>query len=167
MYLSLRPTLLPSYRSSLAASLCTRTGRYTQTQEVRWQGSPGVHLLGYGGLTLRLESLDYCQPAVSKIDLYVTVVLNVVTDAYLLSIPLPVSCYLHIHFSQHGLFPQKQGNADLIQPDAVESEYAKEKEVFPYCDIQRRYFCYDGRSAEVCSHPYGGYNNPVLWSSQH
>lgn len=34
---------------------------------------------------------DYCQPAVSKIDIYVTVVLNVVTDLYLISIPAPVS----------------------------------------------------------------------------
>lgn len=31
-----------------------------------------------------------CQPAISKINLYVTVVLNVLTDAYLLSIPLPM-----------------------------------------------------------------------------
>jgi hypothetical protein len=34
---------------------------------------------------------DYCQPAVSKIDIYVTVVLNVATDLYLISIPAPVS----------------------------------------------------------------------------
>lgn len=34
---------------------------------------------------------DYCQPAISKIDLFVTVILNVLTDAYLLSIPIPVS----------------------------------------------------------------------------
>ncbi|KAF2139766.1 uncharacterized protein K452DRAFT_232126 [Aplosporella prunicola CBS 121167] len=33
---------------------------------------------------------NYCQPAISKIDLYVTVVLNVVTDMYLMSIPLPM-----------------------------------------------------------------------------
>ena len=33
---------------------------------------------------------DYCQPAVSKLDLYVTVVLNVATDIYLMSIPLPM-----------------------------------------------------------------------------
>ncbi|PLB38619.1 uncharacterized protein BDW47DRAFT_21647 [Aspergillus candidus] len=33
---------------------------------------------------------NYCQPAVSHIDVYVTVVLNVVTDIYLISIPLPV-----------------------------------------------------------------------------
>jgi hypothetical protein len=31
-----------------------------------------------------------CQPAVSKIDVYVTVTLNVATDMYLLSIPMPV-----------------------------------------------------------------------------
>ncbi|CAI7594279.1 unnamed protein product [Penicillium glandicola] len=33
---------------------------------------------------------NYCQPAVSKIDIYVTVVLNVVTDIYLISIPTPM-----------------------------------------------------------------------------
>jgi hypothetical protein len=32
----------------------------------------------------------FCQPAISKIDLYVTVVLNVLTDIYLLSIPMPM-----------------------------------------------------------------------------
>lgn len=35
-------------------------------------------------------SPDLCQPAVSKIDIYVTVVLNVSTDMYLISIPAPV-----------------------------------------------------------------------------
>lgn len=33
---------------------------------------------------------DFCQPAISKIDLYVTVVLNVLTDMYLMSIPMPM-----------------------------------------------------------------------------
>ncbi|KAF1964295.1 hypothetical protein BU23DRAFT_493064 [Bimuria novae-zelandiae CBS 107.79] len=33
---------------------------------------------------------NHCQPAISKIDLYVTVVLNVVTDMYLMSIPMPM-----------------------------------------------------------------------------
>ncbi|OCT52436.1 hypothetical protein CLCR_10220 [Cladophialophora carrionii] len=33
---------------------------------------------------------NHCQPAISKIDLYVTVVLNVFSDAYLLSIPIPM-----------------------------------------------------------------------------
>ena len=37
---------------------------------------------------------NHCQPAISNIDLFVTVVLNVLTDAYLLSIPLPVSLTL-------------------------------------------------------------------------
>lgn len=36
---------------------------------------------------------DHCQPAVSNIDIYVTVVLNVATDIYLISIPAPVSDY--------------------------------------------------------------------------
>ncbi|KAH7047568.1 hypothetical protein B0J12DRAFT_711502 [Macrophomina phaseolina] len=33
---------------------------------------------------------NHCQPAISKIDLYVTVVLNVLTDMYLMSIPMPM-----------------------------------------------------------------------------
>ncbi|KAJ5101149.1 hypothetical protein N7456_007201 [Penicillium angulare] len=33
---------------------------------------------------------NHCQPAVSKIDIYVTVVLNVATDVYLISIPAPM-----------------------------------------------------------------------------
>ncbi|KAL3449236.1 hypothetical protein BJX65DRAFT_306293 [Aspergillus insuetus] len=33
---------------------------------------------------------NYCQPAVSKIDVYVTVTLNVATDIYLISIPMPI-----------------------------------------------------------------------------
>lgn len=33
---------------------------------------------------------NFCQPAISKIDLYVTVVLNVLTDLYLMSIPMPM-----------------------------------------------------------------------------
>ncbi|KAJ5638171.1 hypothetical protein N7490_008050 [Penicillium lividum] len=33
---------------------------------------------------------NHCQPAVSKIDIYVTVVLNVATDIYLISIPAPL-----------------------------------------------------------------------------
>ena len=33
---------------------------------------------------------NYCQPAVSHIDVYVTVTLNVATDLYLISIPFPV-----------------------------------------------------------------------------
>jgi hypothetical protein len=40
---------------------------------------------------------NYCQPAVSKIDVYVTVTLNVATDVYLISIPTPVpTIFLHM-----------------------------------------------------------------------
>ncbi len=48
----------------------------------------------------RLTCPDHCQPAVSKIDLYVTVVLNVATDIYLMSIPLPVSENLILRFNR-------------------------------------------------------------------
>ncbi|KAK8002222.1 sugar transporter [Apiospora arundinis] len=38
-----------------------------------------------------LYPFDYfCQPAISKVDIFVTVVLNVVTDLYLLTIPIPM-----------------------------------------------------------------------------
>lgn len=33
---------------------------------------------------------DICQPAISKIDIYVTVILNVLTDLFLMSIPTPM-----------------------------------------------------------------------------
>lgn len=33
---------------------------------------------------------NYCQPAISRIDIFMTVVLNVLTDFYLMSIPLPL-----------------------------------------------------------------------------
>jgi len=31
-----------------------------------------------------------CQPAISRIDIFVTVILNVLTDIYLMSIPIPM-----------------------------------------------------------------------------
>lgn len=62
----------------------TGIGKYTLTLEVS-----GISiLLPTESLTVLL--LDHCQPAVSKIDIYVTVVLNVLTDIYLISIPAPV-----------------------------------------------------------------------------
>lgn len=36
------------------------------------------------------QDADFCQPAISKVDIFVTVVLNVVTDLYLLTIPIPM-----------------------------------------------------------------------------
>ncbi|CEJ59801.1 hypothetical protein PMG11_08405 [Penicillium brasilianum] len=43
---------------------------------------------------------NYCQPAVSKIDIYVTVVLNVVTDIYLISIPAPMLLKARLHWRE-------------------------------------------------------------------
>ncbi|KAH6893351.1 hypothetical protein B0T10DRAFT_482075 [Thelonectria olida] len=40
--------------------------------------------------TLLIDPVDKCQPAISRINLFVTVVLNGVSDMYLLSIPLPM-----------------------------------------------------------------------------
>lgn len=40
---------------------------------------------------LTIASIDLCQPAISRLDCLVTVVLNVITDAYLITIPIPVS----------------------------------------------------------------------------
>ncbi|KAK8009807.1 Glucan 4-alpha-glucosidase [Apiospora arundinis] len=36
------------------------------------------------------QDADFCQPAISKVDIFVTVVLNVVTDLYLLTTPIPM-----------------------------------------------------------------------------
>lgn len=46
------------------------------------------------------STTDVCQPAISRIDCLVTVVLNVVTDLYLISIPLPVS-YKNYHLVRY------------------------------------------------------------------
>lgn len=43
---------------------------------------------------------DFCQPAISKIDLYVTVILNVLTDMYLMSIPLPMLWKANLEFKR-------------------------------------------------------------------
>ncbi|KAJ5560456.1 hypothetical protein N7513_002855 [Penicillium frequentans] len=43
---------------------------------------------------------NHCQPAVSKIDIYVTVVLNVVTDIYLISIPAPMLFKARLHWRE-------------------------------------------------------------------
>lgn len=55
-------------------------------------GSTSIHLLCSSSPSSDPgRCIDFCQPAVSKIDIYVTVVLNVATDLYLISIPAPVS----------------------------------------------------------------------------
>ncbi|KAJ5734948.1 uncharacterized protein N7483_000073 [Penicillium malachiteum] len=43
---------------------------------------------------------NHCQPAVSKIDIYVTVVLNVATDIYLISIPAPMLFKARLHWRE-------------------------------------------------------------------
>ncbi|KAJ8108444.1 hypothetical protein OPT61_g8169 [Boeremia exigua] len=48
----------------------------------------------------RAACQDYCQPAISKIDLYVTVILNVLTDVYLMSIPLPMLWKAHLEIKR-------------------------------------------------------------------
>jgi hypothetical protein len=42
------------------------------------------------GVSLTKLVSDFCQPAISKIDIFVTLVLNVITDIYLMSIPIPM-----------------------------------------------------------------------------
>jgi hypothetical protein len=44
----------------------------------------------FDGVKLR-DGLDICQPAVSRVKVYVTVLLNVITDLYIIMIMLPVS----------------------------------------------------------------------------
>ena len=83
---SLSPhTLQQNYLFCLGAIPSTKTGRSSQTLAVSLSVSPALSQL--------TRLLDHCQPAISEIDLYVTVVLNVFSDAYLLSIPIPVIRY--------------------------------------------------------------------------
>lgn len=84
---------------------------------------------------------DHCQPAVSKIDIYVTVVLNVSTDIYLISIPAPV----------HPPYPLP---TTLTRTDAIQSPSpVARKDRTPH-PLQRRPLCHDGR-------------NPPLHSNRH
>ncbi|KAL6715392.1 hypothetical protein ACLMJK_006353 [Lecanora helva] len=52
-------------------------------------GGSKLQLMGWSSYTLLLWTLKTC-PSISHIDLYVTVILNVLTDAYLLTIPIPL-----------------------------------------------------------------------------
>lgn len=86
---------------------------------------------------------DHCQPAISKIDLYVTVVLNVITDLYLMSIPLPVSCSLYT-------FRQFLTNSDDVackHPDPTKGP--------PHRHVQRRCVRHDSRYPPLHSHYKG------------
>ncbi|KAH7036337.1 hypothetical protein B0J12DRAFT_581836, partial [Macrophomina phaseolina] len=58
----------------LATQLCILLG--CQPFQASWQIYP--------------EPSNFCQPAISKLNLYTTVVLNITTDIYLMSIPVPM-----------------------------------------------------------------------------
>lgn len=86
LYSSSPPGLPCCYPSSWAAAHSRRTGRYTPILGV---STSLVSLCSSKpGLTHTLT--DFCQPAISRIDIIVTVVLNVLTDIYLMSIPIPM-----------------------------------------------------------------------------
>lgn len=67
-----------------------------------WQiyPDPGSKCASHTHTSYQLTLQDFCQPAVSKIDLYVTVVLNVLTDAYLMSIPMPMLWKAHLELKK-------------------------------------------------------------------
>ena len=48
-----------------------------------------------------LISTDRCQPAISKLQVAVLITLNISTDFYLMSVPLPVSCVPFQLFQHH------------------------------------------------------------------
>ncbi|OAA65565.1 hypothetical protein SPI_02352 [Niveomyces insectorum RCEF 264] len=91
----------------LKASMCTFYLRLTDGLNYRWRIYVGFGMIVTTWLAVLLSILlgcrpmsknwqiypdpgNFCQPAISRIDIFVTVVLNVVTDVYLLSIPLPM-----------------------------------------------------------------------------
>ncbi|KAK3688197.1 hypothetical protein B0T22DRAFT_364254, partial [Podospora appendiculata] len=91
----------------LKASMCTFYIRLTDGLDFRRRIYFGFGLIAITWLALLLTILfgcfplqknwqiypnpgNLCQPAISRIDIFVTVVLNVSTDIYLMSIPLPM-----------------------------------------------------------------------------
>lgn len=97
--------------------------------------------------------IDHCQPAVSQIDVYVTVTLNVATDLYLITIPGPV-CRI----------PPICNPANKV--DALESSSALVGETRTTGPFQRRYLrhgCWDSALRIDChgksSAIIGGFSN--------
>ncbi|KAM7211357.1 hypothetical protein V8F06_013265 [Rhypophila decipiens] len=91
----------------IKAAMCTFYLRLTEGLEFRSRIHVGFGLIAVTWLAVLLSILlscvplhknwqiypdpgNFCQPAISKIDIFVTVVLNVVTDLYLLTIPIPM-----------------------------------------------------------------------------
>lgn len=54
-------------------------------------------LISDGMNSLLIASIDFCQPAISKLKVYMVITMNLSTDFYIMSIPLPV-CGTRPHF---------------------------------------------------------------------
>lgn len=91
----------------IKAAMCTFYLRLTEGLEFRMRIFVGFGLIAVTWLAVLLSILlsctpmhknwqiypdpgNFCQPAISRIDIFVTVVLNVLTDLYLLTIPIPM-----------------------------------------------------------------------------
>ena len=79
-----------SYRSCWDAIRSIRIGKYIQTQAVSLSCCRPPHVVQLYAKETTIGT-DHCHPAVSSINVYVPVVLNLVTDLYLMTIPMPVS----------------------------------------------------------------------------
>lgn len=62
--------------------------------EKHWQinPDPGSKSMYLPPFAVMLILADRCQPAVSRLQVAVLITLNISTDFYLMSVPLPVSC---------------------------------------------------------------------------
>lgn len=69
----------PSMLSVLSSARHGSTGLLVKITRGKGNGAPADEL-----------GPDRCQPAISRINIFVTVVLNVLTDLYLLSVPVPM-----------------------------------------------------------------------------
>lgn len=92
-----------------------------------------------------ISSLDFCQPAVSRLQVAVLITLNISTDIYLMSVPLPVS-------SSH----RSTGIAALLllteQSVDLESSTHAEEEIHTSSHVQRWYPCHCCRSTAMYSY---------------
>ncbi|KAL2128958.1 hypothetical protein VTI74DRAFT_8412 [Chaetomium olivicolor] len=109
---------------TIKAAMCTFYVRLTEGLGYRKRVYAGFLLLGATWLAVFLSIIlgcrpfhknwqiypnpgNYCQPAISRIDVLVTVVLNVLTDIYLMSIPIPL-------FWRSSLRPLKKAGLMLL-----------------------------------------------------
>lgn len=97
-----------------------------------------------------LTGPDFCQPAISKINVYVTVVLNVATDVYLLLIPAPV-CLSY----QEKSGKEKSGVRAEVRADALEGTSSTAPEDRPDGPVQRGHLCHGGGNPPLRLDPHG------------